>query len=595
MIYAEVADIIKKKSIVDVLRWRACYSPENKAYTFLPDSNKKLISVTFQEVDQSACAVAACLQQYDISQGERVLLLYHQGLDYIIAFLGCLYAGVIAVPVYPPRPKRGTSRVHSIAEDAGATYILTTTSVATSLRQTMANNDLLQTLPLLTTDNLPINAEDSNHLPAISEESIAFLQYTSGSTSTPRGVMVSHANLLANERMLQQAFENSEDTTIVSWLPLYHDMGLIASALQALYAGSHCVLLSPLVFMQRPIRWLEAISHYQAHCSGAPNFAYDLCVSRITPKQRDTLDLSSWRVAFNGAEPIRHQTLQNFGATFQSCGFQPKYFYPCYGLAEATVFVSGGLVDTPPVNLNVQIDAFKQHRVVTDIADRDDTRTLVGCGQPRMDGHIKIVHPETRIPCQDNQVGEVWVAGSHVAQGYWNRSEESTNTFQAFLADNDTGPFLRTGDLGFIHDNELYLTGRMKDLIIIEGRNQYPQDIELTVEQHHCEIRAGCCAAFAIEIDGKERVVVVAEVERLYQPLSAQPPTVDLQTTTRTYIDTTALLQSIRRSIADEHNLPVYEVVLIRVGSIPKTSSGKIQRRACRERFLRGTLDLWER
>ncbi|MEM8529464.1 MAG: fatty acyl-AMP ligase [Chloroflexota bacterium] len=595
MKHSETLDFVNKKSIVDILRWRAQHFPENRAYTYLPEANKQLTSLTFQEVDQQAYAVAVLLQQHGVAVGARALLLYHQGLEYIVAFLGCLYAGVIAVPAYPPRPKRGVSRVRGIAEDAGVACILTTSSIVSSLDQLEGNANPSQITPRITTDNIFISFNHTYHLPAISEESIAFLQYTSGSTSIPKGVMVSHANLLANEQMLQQAFENSEDTTIVSWLPLYHDMGLIASTLQSLYAGSHCVLLSPLVFMQRPIRWLEAISHYQAHCSGAPNFAYDLCVNRVTSEQRAKLDLSSWRVAFNGAEPVRQHTLQRFSDAFQSCGFKPKHFYPCYGLAEATVFVTGGLVENTPVILNVQTNALKQHRIVTDIADDTITQTLVGCGQPRLDGDIKIVNPETAQPCEDNQVGEVWVSGSHVAQGYWNRPEATKDTFAAFLADTITGPFLRTGDLGFLHEGELYLTGRIKDLIIIEGTNYYPQDVELTVEQHHREIRSGCCAAFAVDIDGKERVVIVAEIERQYQPLSEQPPHANTHMTTRTYIDKTTLLRSIRQSIAEEHNLPVHEVVFIRVGSIPKTSSGKIQRRACREQFLRGTLDLWGR
>ncbi|NOK63910.1 MAG: type I polyketide synthase [Chloroflexi bacterium AL-W] len=595
MTHLEDLDFIKKTSLIDILHWRAQYYPEHKAYTFLPEGNKPSITMTFQDIDRCAYAVAVLLRQRGVAEGARALLLYHQGLDYIIAFLGCLYAGVIAVPMYPPRPKRGAARVLGIAEDAGATHILTTSSIVVGLRQAMAEHAPLQTMPLSTTDDLPVTVDETHYLPSITGETIAFLQYTSGSTSTPKGVMVSHANLLANEQMIQQAFENSQDTTFVSWLPLYHDMGLIGNVLQALYVGAHCVLLSPLVFMQRPIKWLQAISQYRARFSGAPNFAYDLCVSRVTPEQRATLDLSSWRVAFNGAEPVRHDTLQKFSAAFQECGFQPQQFFPCYGLAEASVFVSGGSVANPPVTLDVQMNAFKQHQIVTDVPDGAVTCTLVGCGQPQLDGCIKIVNPETRIPCQDDQVGEVWVAGSHVAKGYWNRPEETKYTFAALLADNDTGPFLRTGDLGFLHNGELYLTGRRKDLIIVEGTNHYPQDIELTVEQHHSEIRTGCCAAFAVDIEGKERVVIVAEVERQYQPLSAQPPNTDTQTTTRIYIDKTALLQSIRRSIAEQHNLPVHEVVFIRLGSIPKTSSGKIQRRACREQFLRGTLNLWEK
>ncbi len=346
-----------------------------------------------------------------------------------------------------------------------------------------------------------------------------------------------------------------------------------------MYTGFPCFLMQPVSFLQRPIRWLQAISRYKATHSGAPNFAYHLCVRRITTEQRLSLDLSSWRSAYNGAEPVSKNTLEQFAEAFAACGFRPNVSYPCYGLAEATLIVSGGFVKKKPVFCTVQAVALERNRVVEASEHQENVRTLVGCGRAMLDTKIVIVHPESLTQCWPDDVGEIWVSGPSVAQGYWNRPEETEHTFRAYLADTGEGPFLRTGDLGFIKDGELFVTGRLKDLIIIGGCNHYPQDIELTVEQSHPALRTGCGAVFSIDVDGEERLVVVQEVERRYYR----------------NLDIDEVVGAIRQAVAENHELRVSAVALVKPWSIPKTSSGKIQRHACRTRFLAGSLDVLEK
>jgi amino acid adenylation domain-containing protein len=387
--------------------------------------------------------------------------------------------------------------------------------------------------------------------------------------------MISHTNLLYNERMMQAAFQHTDDVIFVNWLPFYHDMGLIGNVILPLYISAPCILMSPLSFLQKPVRWLQAISHYKATISGGPNFAYDLCARKITPEQRATLDLNSWDIAFNGAEPVRRETLERFATTFESCGFRRESFYPCYGLAEATLIVSGGLREAAPVTHAVQGSKLEHHRVVAASIEEKGNRALVGCGHTWLDQKIVIVDPESLTLCPPHRVGEIWVSGPSVARGYWNNPEETERTFQAYLADTGEGPFLRTGDLGFLQDGELFITGRLKDLIIIRGRNYYPQDIELTVEQSHPALRPGCGAAFSVEVTDEERLVIVQEVKRRYRN-----PDVD------------EVARAIRGAVAERYELQVYAVILIKTGSISKTTSGKIQRHASRERFLSDDLNI---
>lgn len=458
---AFLGSTFEPSTLVDLLRLRARNQPDQCAYTFLVDGETEEIHLTYGELDRRARAIAARLQSLGAT-GERALCFYPPGLEYIAAFFGCLFAGVIAVPAYPPRPHRPDPRIPAIVTDAQATVALTTPEILSDLERRFAHVPELKKLRWLVTDTVDLTLAEEWRDPSVSREALAFLQYTSGATAAPKGVMVSHGNLMHNQRLLQEGFEQTEHSVVLGWLPLYHDRGLIGNLLQPLFVGCPCLLMPPVAFLQQPFRWLKAISRYRVTTSGAPNFAYDLCVRQITPEQRATLDLSCWEVAFNGAESVRAATL------------------------------------------------------------------------------------------------------------------ETEQTFRAYLADTGEGPFLRTGDLGFLENGELFVTGRIKDLIIIRGANHYPEDIERTVETHHPSLRPGCGAAFSVDVAGEERLVIVFEVERHHLK----------------NLDVDAVVFAIRQAVALEHEVPVYAVVLIQTGSIPKTSSGKIQRHACRARFLAGNLEV---
>jgi acyl-CoA synthetase (AMP-forming)/AMP-acid ligase II len=560
------------------------------------DGGATEVSLSYAELDRQARAIGTELQRLKAG-GERGLLLYPPGLDYIAAFFGCLYAGTIAVPTYPPlmaRLDRTLPKLQAIASSAQPTVVLTTPAIRSMVEPICARAPEFQQLRWLTTDTNDIALAEQRCDPAVNGDTLAILQYTSGSTSAPKGVMVSHGNLIYNQRMICRAFRQTEQSIVVGWLPLYHDMGLIGNVLQPLYLGARCILMSPMAFLQQPFRWLQAVSRYKASTSGGPNFAYDLCTRKTTPEQRATLDLSSWIVAFNGAEPVRAETMERFAATFAECGFRPEAFYPCYGLAETTLFVAGGATTAPPVTRAVQGPALAHSHISTASAGCADIRTLVGCGQTWLDQTIAIVDPVSATRCPPDRVGEVWVSGPNVAQGYWKQAAETERAFRAFLADTGEGPFLRTGDLGFLQDGELFITGRLKDLIVTNGQNHYPQDIEQTIEQHVPMVRPGCCAAFSVDIDGVERLVVAAELDQQYKPRQRQVAGAsDSDAEDPAALDIDALIRAIRRVISEQHDLQIHDVVLLKGGSIPKTSSGKIQRYACRAGFLTQSLDMW--
>jgi amino acid adenylation domain-containing protein len=571
-------------TLVELLRQRAGQQPEHPGYCFLLEGDGTEVHLTYGDLDRRARGLGAALQRLGAT-GERALLLYPPGLDYIAAFFGCLYGGAVAVPAYPPRPNRPSPRVRSILENAAPRVILTTSA----LRSKLAN---LLPVPARTewvvTDDPRYPAAGAADLVALAEEwrdpgagpaTLAFLQYTSGSTAAPKGVMLCHANLLHNLELIRARFAQTERERTVIWLPPYHDMGLIGGILEPLYAGYPVTLLSPQAFLQQPVRWLRAISHTHATTSGGPNFAYELCVQKVSPEQRRELDLSSWSLAFNGAEPIRPETLERFAAAFSSCGFRREAFFPCYGLAEATLLVSAGRRLEGPHVRSFATAELELHRARPTDAGAD-ARPLVGCGlaMSSQPGYpvVRIVGPESSEPCAPGEVGEIWVAGPGVAQGYWRQPEETARVFGARLAGLEgevAGPFLRTGDLGFVADGELFVTGRLKDLIILRGRNHYPQDIELTVERSHAALRPGCGAAFAVEREGEERLVVAVEVQREHR-----------------HDDAAGIIAAIRRAIADEHEVTPDAVVLLKPATLPRTSSGKVQRHACRAAYLAGDL-----
>ncbi|MDJ0592499.1 MAG: fatty acyl-AMP ligase [Pleurocapsa sp. MO_226.B13] len=564
----------KFATLLDLLNYRVQQQSDQTAYTFI-QKGEEIGKISYQELEQKAKAIATSLQSLDLA-GERALLLYPPGLEFVNAFFGCLYAGVVAVPAYPPRRNQNMSRLKALVTEAKAKVALTTESLLGNVKSRFVQNSEFPKLHWLATDNIADQKSQSWSMPGLTSNNLAFFQYTSGSTGNPKGVMITHGNLLHNERMIAQAFGHTKDTIVVGWLPLFHDMGLIGNVLQPLYLGQPCFLMSPVDFLQKPFRWLQAISHYKATTSGGPNFAYDLCVRKIKPEDLASLDLSSWDVAFTGAEPVRAATLEQFAEKFKVCGFRREAFYPCYGMAETTLFVTGGLKDASPAIHQVSGTALEQNQIVTATSSESNVRQIVGCGQTRLDMNIVIADPESLTCCEGDRVGEIWVSGSSVAQGYWNRPQETEQTFNAYLADTKEGPFLRTGDLGFVRDNELFVTGRLKDVIIIRGQNYYPQDIEQTVEESHPALRPGCSAAFTVEVKGSERLVIVQEVERSYLRK----------------LNINQIVDCFCQAVAAEQGLQVYAAVLVKPGSIPKTSSGKIQRHACRAKFLSGELNL---
>ncbi len=578
-------------TLVEIIRWRALHQPNQLACTYLSHGEAKDRSLTYAELDQEARAISAVLQ-HQAPKGARALLLYPPGIGFATAFFGCLYAGIIAVPAYPPqvsRLERTLPRIRAIMNNAQPSVALTTSAVLSGLETILEQAPDFKNMYWLATDAVPEAMAQEWQEPALNGDTLAFLQYSSGSTGTPKGVMVAHSNLLHNMAFLHRRNEHTAESHMVSWLPLFHDMGLIGGGLlQPLYSGFPLTLLSPASFLQRPMRWLETISQTRATVSGGPNFAYDLCVRRTTEEQRATLDLSNWGVAFNGAEPVRHDTLERFIQAFEPCGFRREAFYPCYGLAEATLFVTGGAKADPPIYQAVAEDALMRNQVVPIAPEQQQGRILVSSGKVWPELQVVIVDPDTRIQSPSGQVGEIWAAGPSIAQGYWNQPEETRATFQAHLADTGEGPFLRTGDLGFLQGQDLFVTGRRKDLIIIRGQNHYPQDIELTVEQSHPAVRPGCCAAFAYDSGAKEQLVIVAEVDHRYQAKQEQTGT-----TEHSRLDSQAVIKAIRQMVSEHHELQVHDVVLIKPGHIPKTSSGKIQRHACRAGFLAGSLSKW--
>ena len=559
-------------SPVDVLGYWAAKQPDKTAYVFLAERGGEEASLTFSELDQRVSVAAGQIAR-QTEAGDRALLLFHAGLDFVMAFLGCLRAGVIAVPMMVPR--RASSRDSSAAILADCAPRLVITNVALCLSRPDVIENLGSAFEFLMLDAADVLEQPVS--PTHPRSEIGFLQYTSGSTSAPKGVMVTHRNLIENLEMIRRAFGNTQASTYVSWVPLYHDMGLILNALETLYVGSTCVLMSPAAFMQQPIAWLRAIHQYRAEVAGAPNFAFDLCAGRIRDEQLAEIDLSCWRVAFNGAEPVRADSLTRFAAKFAGYGFDAKAFYPCYGLAEATLLVSGGRRGHGPIIRSVARDALQRHQIAQS-HNEADRHILIGCGRQLVGESIAIVDPECYKALAAAHIGEIWVSGANVAKGYWRNAVATKATFAATLSGESEGAWLRTGDLGFVdEDGELFVTGRIKDLIIIRGINHYPQDIENTVQNSHPALRRNCGAAFAaLNRDQNEMLVVVQEVER----------------TSRHHIDADDVAGAIREAVANEHEIAVGEIVLARPGAVPKTTSGKIQRSLTRALWQQGQLEL---
>ncbi|MFI1917974.1 fatty acyl-AMP ligase [Nocardia sp. NPDC020380] len=547
----------------EILTRRAADEPGRTAYVFLDDNGAETTTLSYRELHERALAVAAELGSR-CAPGDRAVLVFPQCPEFIIAYFGCLYAGVIAVPLNPPRRNRIQDATGSIMRDCDPAAVLTLDMFVAPLRAVL--EPLCTASHWLALDGITSAAVDFEPRRAETAE-VAFLQYTSGSTAAPKGVMVTHGNLVANEEMIHRGFGHSRDSTVVGWAPFFHDQGLIGNVLQPLYAGATAILMSPVAFIRRPLLWLSTISRYRAHTSGGPNFAFEACVARAAAGPLPELDLSSWRVAFNGAEPIRPQTLERFAETFAPHGFDPAAWYPCYGLAEATLLVSGGTPGRGARLLEVDADALAASRYVP--ADGPKSKTLVGCGQVLPGETVRIADPATGETCPPDRVGEIWVSGGQVAQGYWRNPSATAQTFRA------AGEYLRTGDLGLLVDGELYVIGRAKDIVIIRGRNYYPQDIEQTVQASHPALRAGACAAFAIPAPAGEQLVVVQEIRR------------------DAVADPAEVLGAIRAAVVAEHELAPADVVLAAPDEVPRTSSGKIRRSAVRARYLAREVSPW--
>jgi len=559
-------------SLVTLLAKRAESQPDERAYIFLGDRGAEEAAITFRELHHAAQALAARLAKI-ARPGDRAILVFPPGLEFLVAFFGCQIARVIAVPMMMPR--RQSARDSSAGIMANCEPVVALTNSAFAIRKDLHARFLREQIQWL--------AVDLTHEPGTADlrqpdpQDIAFLQYTSGSTSEPKGVGVSHANLLANLEMIRVSLGTTKQSTYVNWVPLYHDMGLILNALEAFYVGALCVLMAPNAFMQRPLNWLRAIHHYRAEVGCSPNFGFDLCVSRYRADQMQDVDLSTWKVALNGAEPVHAETIRRFSETFAGHGFNPNAAFPAYGMAEATLLIAGGRRGADYVTRTVSRSALQAHAVSVPV-DPADLQTLVGCGHALINERIAIVEPESCKRLSSTQVGEIWVNGPNVARSYWRNPEASRTNLNAQIAGDDDGAnWLRTGDLGFLDEaGELFITGRIKDLIIIRGINHYPQDIEHTVQALHPALRQNCGAAFSVPDDlGEETLVIVQEVER----------------TERNRIDPVEMTGLIRQGVTDQHELFARHIMLIRPGSLPKTTSGKIQRSLTRRLWLERRLD----
>ncbi|HLM55061.1 MAG TPA: MupA/Atu3671 family FMN-dependent luciferase-like monooxygenase, partial [Pyrinomonadaceae bacterium] len=569
-------------TLTEILRRRSRQQPERTAFSFLADGEGVTARLTYAELDARAQAVGALLQECG-ARGERVLLLFDAGLEFVASFFACLYAGAVAVPAPPPHPARlgrTLPRVQAIAADSRPAVALTTAAILSMIERAPEGAADLRALRWIKVDEIDPDAAARWQPPAQTADDLAYLQYTSGSTSTPKGVMVTHFCLTHQSEHLARAYGYTPESVSATWMPNFHDYGLVEGIVHPALFGVPAYLFSPLAFVQRPARWLEAVTRYGVTHSSGPNFAYELCVRKVSAGDRDSLDLSSWRVAGNAAEPVHRETMERFHDKFAPCGFRREAFYPSFGLAEATLMVSaGGAQPHAPLFITAQASALEQERRVVEVEPTDPgARPLVGCGRPIMDTELAIVDPETLLRRAPDELGEIWVKCVGLARGYWQRPEETEAKFHARIADTHEGPFMRTGDLGFVRYGELFISGRVKDLIIIRGQNYYPQDIEWTAERSHGLLRPGCCAAFSTEVGLEERLVLVQEVRREFGPADAPE-----------------VIEAIRERVAERHELQPYAVVLVKTGTINKTSSGKIQRHASRREFIEGTLEVLAR
>jgi acyl-CoA synthetase (AMP-forming)/AMP-acid ligase II len=561
----------EKFSYVDAVRARARAQPEAVAFVFLAADGSEAARLSYAELDARAMGFAAALGAR-VELGARVAIMTEEPLEFITAFVGTLYAGCVAVPVSLPARGERMEKVLAIVADSGASLLVVSETIFARAAADSALGKLADSASLLPIAAFHSAGGASRNV--LRRHELAFLQYTSGSTGTPKGVMVSHDNLVANMAMIERALGPEPGQHWVSWLPLFHDMGLVGSTLNSIYSGATTVLLTPQAFVRRPGLWLEAISRYRAVGTGGPNFGYELCARIYERRDAGGLDLSSWRVAYNGAEPIRLGTLRRFERVFAKVGFRATAHFPCYGMAEATLFIAGG-----PRGRALHVDSVLASELAfgraTPDTGRDESlrRSVISCGRVCADLSVRVVDAETRRPCPERHVGEIWVAGPSVCRGYWRLEAESRETFEARTFDGE-GPYLRTGDLGYLSDGELFVTGRSKDLIILNGRNFYPQDIEQAAIEGLPVLQGRPGAAFSVEGEAGERLVLVQEL-----PRQSEAAREDLQ-------------GDIKLSVRESVGAVVHEVVFIQPASLPRTTSGKVRRRETKARYVSGRLQL---
>lgn len=562
-------------NIVDVLWEHADRRAAATSFVFLSNGESEKGRFSFGDLERHAAAIAAELQQRRLA-GERVVLMFQPGLDFIAAFFGCLAAGAIAVPVYPPRRGHECTHVLQIAHAAGARLVLSdeaTLHFLARFAEAWRGAPPVEVFRWLAERSEVEARAQAARYERLDPDGVAFLQFTSGSTGAPKGVMVSHANILANQRAIREGFRHGEDTTVLGWLPFYHDMGLVGIVMQPVFLGRPCVLMPPAAFIQKPLRWLKAIARYRATTSGGPNFGYQLCVDAISEgdlEQCEGLDLSAWRLAFAGAEPVRASTLERFAGKFAAKGFDERAFYPCYGLAETTLMLTGPQPGRSARRLRVDSQALIEGR----FADPDGPQAtqLVSCGRTWGGDEVVVVDPQSRAPLPEGRVGEVWATGPSITHGYW---ADAAATAEHYGASSPAYPgkrFLRTGDLGFLREGELYITGRLKSLLLIHGRNYYPHDIEATVASLSPAFRPQA-AVFADDDLEPKQIVLVQEVYRHWAKK----------------LDVGETLQRIRRRVFAAHGINVDRIVLT-TSRIPMTTSGKVRRSACREAWRSGLL-----
>jgi acyl-CoA synthetase (AMP-forming)/AMP-acid ligase II/cytochrome P450/acyl carrier protein len=558
-------------NLIEQLDAFASDRPEARSYTFLADGETESGYLTYAELARRTHLVAAGLRART-TPGAPALLVFPPGLEFVVAFLGCLRAGVIAVPLAPPRANRPGSILPRVLADTHAQLVLTSEAWLSRL--------LDRTLPAgatwLTVETLiGETAAPTAPRPLPSADAVAVIQYTSGSTSAPKGVMITHRNLAHNQDAIREAMGHAEGLVGVGWLPHFHDMGLVGNLLQPLYLGGHFVFMPPSAFVQNPSCWLRAISRYRATSSGGPNFAFDLCVEKISDEQKRSLDLSAWEVCFAGAEPVHAATLERFSRAFAACGFRPEAWLPCYGMAETTLIVTGHRPPRRPQIVTVDATALRNNRwVVTSDPLSNDVRTVVSCGAPVGAARVVIQSLATAHPAGPGEIGEILVAGDSVSTGYWKNPELTAERFGVTLPDcNDT--FLRTGDIGVLHEGELMVLGRIKEILIVRGQNFHPEDLEHTAQAAHAGSQPGGTAVFGATEGATEQVIVLQEVQRgRLAGLNGE-----------------VVAREIQRAIASEHGLQVHAVLLLKPGRLARTTSGKIQRAACRDAFIKQTLE----